>query len=100
MASEAIWSALRRAGIARNPRTEKLARLPHLTPELIAAHQHALQRDRKGWHTGLLISLLESGVEPPSLNDNRHLQGCSCPDCVRLALLECPACGQYPCVCS
>jgi biotin operon repressor len=98
-ASEATWSALRRAGIARNPRTEKLARLPHITPELIAAHQLALQRNGKSGHTGLLISLLESGAHPPPLNENRHSEGCSCPDCVRLALLECSGCGQYPCVC-
>jgi predicted DNA-binding transcriptional regulator len=61
-----IWDALNAAGISRNRRTARLAKLPHITPEYITAHHQALKESGKGNSTGLLITILESGKSPPS----------------------------------
>ncbi len=98
-ASEAIWQALQQAGITPNPRTRRLAGLPHLTPDYITAHFLQLKRLGKAHQTGLLITILESGVPAPPLNANRHLKDCECEACQRLRYATCWVCGEYPCVC-
>ena len=95
-----VWTALHEAGITRNRRTERLSQLPHITPEYITGHPLALQRAGKGSHTGLLVTILESGEPAPELNENRHLTDCDCLECNRLKYLKCSYCGKYPCVCS
>ena len=94
-----VWSALNKAGITRNHRTQRLATLPHITPDYITAHRLTLKHAGKGNQTGLLISILESGVPAPELNANGHLMDCKCLDCQRLRFRRCWYCDKDPCVC-
>jgi len=96
---QAVWEALEAAGILRNARTEQLARQAYLTPDYVTGHYLNLKSQGKEDHTGLLVSILESGVPAPPLNANRHLKGCDCQECRMLAYRTCPYCGEYPCEC-
>ena len=96
---QAVWEALEAAGIARNARTEQLARKDYLTPDYVTGHYLNLKSQGKGDRTGLLVSILESGLPAPPLNANRHLNGCDCEECRMLAYRTCPYCGEYPCEC-
>jgi DNA-binding PadR family transcriptional regulator len=77
-----VWQALRESGIGKNPRTEALARLPHITPEYIRAHFRNLSRRAEGANPGLLISILEAGDPAPALKPNGHLADCYCDECL------------------
>lgn len=96
---QAVWEALEAAGIVRNARTEQLARRDYLTPDYVTGHYLNLKSQGKGDRTGLLVSILESGLPAPPLNANRHLKGCDCQECRMLAYRTCPYCGEYPCEC-
>lgn len=98
----ATWAALMAAGVTPNRRTRRLAALPHVTPDYVTAHHLALQQAGKAHETGLLITILESGAPAPPLNELRHLETCSCPDCQRLKYtrwIPCFLCGGYGCTC-
>lgn len=81
--SPALRKAFGEAGIRVNPRTLRLAGLPHLTPEYVRAHHQELARRGLGRSTGLLIHLLEQGADAPALQENGHVENCTCPDCSR-----------------
>jgi len=59
---EANLEEFKQQGIARNPRTEALARMSHVNPEYIRAHLKGLKKkDSKG----LAIMRMEQGEDPP-----------------------------------
>lgn len=97
---QAVWEALEAAGITRNARTEQLVRRDYLTPDYVTGHYLSLKSRGKGDFTGLLVTILESGVPAPPLNANRHLSGCDCQEGLMIKYRTCPYCGKYLCECS
>lgn len=78
-----IWEVLAQASVKRNERTEKMARLPHITPDYVLAKRLEFVQEQKGgaaW-TGLFIRALEAGEPGPGLNKRRHLETCTCELC-------------------
>lgn len=79
-------------GITPNHRTrrlaEKLAKTPGFIPDDIRAHYLELERRGKGSHTGLLITILESGAPALELNARKHLIDCDCDECKWLPYLQ------------
>lgn len=78
-----VWKELKAAGIGHNKRTEKLAKMEHVTPQYVKAWAAQMRQDNKADQTGLLITILEGGQEAPPTYPNGHLQTCGCPECVR-----------------
>ena len=78
-----LLRAFRSAGLIMNPRTRALALLPHITPGYVRAHHAQLKANGKASHTGLLITILESGQPAPEIYPNGHLKGCTCDECTR-----------------
>lgn len=76
-----ILEAFDEVGIGLNKRSEALARQEHVTPEYIRAHAAALRkRKQRGYHIGLLITIMESGQPPPE-PDGQPAMNKSCPGC-------------------
>jgi hypothetical protein len=65
-----IEAALRSAGIMLNARTRQLARMQHITPEYIRAHQRHLYVTRNTRSPGLLVSILESAQPLPDTGES------------------------------
>lgn len=78
-----LLRAFRSAGLGLNPRTRALALLPHVTPRYVRAHHAQLKANGKAGRTGLLITILESGLPAPETYPNGHLKGCTCDECTR-----------------
>ncbi len=78
-----LLRAFRSAGLVLNPRTRSLALLPHITPDYVHAHYAKLKADGKASRTGLLITILESGIPAPETNPNGHTATCTCDMCHR-----------------
>ncbi|MGE5223315.1 MAG: MarR family transcriptional regulator [Omnitrophica WOR_2 bacterium] len=97
----AVLAELVASGITLNKRTRSMAALPHITPEYIRAHRQQLKAQGKAGKTGLLITVLESGIPAPELNPTGHLKGCDCPECAPpgFSSLICPECYTHPCQC-
>lgn len=79
----AIWAELAQMGVKRNARTEKLANLPHVTPDYVLAKRLEFVRDNHGgsaW-TGLFIKALENEEPAEALNKRKHLVSCNCKPC-------------------
>jgi hypothetical protein len=94
-----IRQAFSEAGIFLNPRTHRLANMPHLTPEYVRAHLARLKADGLESRSGLLITILESGAPAPALNAAGHLEDCRCETCRDLKYRLCWTCGRDPCIC-
>lgn len=95
----ALKDAFDQSGLVLNARTRRLAALPHMTPEYVRAHHLLLAKAGKGDQTGLLITILESGLPAPRLNPFGHLDGCKCAECRVNMHKICWYCDSYPCVC-
>jgi len=67
-----IEAALRSAGIMLNARTRLLARMEHITPEYIRAHQRNLYVTRNTRSPGLLVSILESAQPLPDTGERER----------------------------
>jgi hypothetical protein len=82
-----IWEALRKAGVYRNERTEKMLELPHVNLEYVRALIKQLEAEGRGgreW-AGLFVKLCER-AEPVRLEEerwvSRHYEGCDCNACI------------------
>lgn len=67
----------REIGIKLNSRTEKLARMKHVTREYITGTVNNL---KQGELLGLAIVRMEQGDEIPK---KKHKEGCACDECIR-----------------
>jgi hypothetical protein len=81
-----IWEALRKAGVYRNERTEKMLELPHVNLEYVRALIKQLEADGHGGREwgGLFIRLCEQAepVRPEERWVSRHYEGCDCNGCI------------------
>lgn len=102
------------AGIME-PKASKLARLPWMTKEYIAAHVKAIKYETWEKPAGMLIHRLENQYPMPTINPDRldpkavaaewtgHEIGCHCEDCTMVRTggtrIMCPDCKHYHCEC-
>jgi len=84
-----ILDVMAEFGIMANTKTLELAGRDYMTPEYIRALGQDLKKRKNGeYQPGLLVTILDSGVEAPELNKRGHLMDCKCDECDRARYVE------------
>jgi hypothetical protein len=86
---ESNLEAMAEFGILKNKKSLEIAGRDYMTPDYIRALGKDLKKRKNGdYQPGLLVIILDSGVEAPELNKRGHLMDCKCDECQRARYVE------------